>query len=320
MNTTPGIIAAVLATVLTSCFTGVEYTPKVTEKEVRHAKVTKRPETHYLDDVTAEPFAQWQKGKRFTATDDRVIRLMGASGIGISSLSGETLEYLGAQEVLSITSQPVAELTFSTPQGEVAYRTDISLDSLRRRSTFEIPFLTDEARLQKLAAKLVGNTYYITTPLWCNSEGVRVRGLKFVPVRVRAVTAGSGVYPVWLLLNYEVPQNAPAGDRDFKPGTTVEFKLPMSYDMTTGVARTFADQFSLSDPRLNYPRITDSNWQRIERSRVGSGMTRDECRLALGGPARVERVPGATTIYERWTYENGALLIFADGILSSYRN
>lgn len=305
---------------MTSCFTGVEYTPKVTEKEVRHANVVERPESHYLDDVTPEPFAQWQKGKRFTATDDRVIRLMGASGVGISSLAGETVEYLGASEVMSITSQPVAELTFSTPQGQVTYRTDISLDSLRRRSTFEIPFLTDDARLRKLAEKLKGNTYYITTPLWCNSEGVRVRGLKYVPVRVTGVTAGEGVYPVWLLLSYEVPLDAPADDRIFKPGATVTFKLPLSYDMTTGVARTFADQFSLKDPRLNYPRITDSNWQRIERGRVGSGMTRDECRLALGSPARVERVPGATTIYERWTYENGASLIFADGILSSYRN
>lgn len=310
----PRVATLMLPILLAGCFTGVESTPKISEGEVRKAHVATRPETSYLDDVKAEPFASWKPGKEFVCTDDRVMRIFGASANRMSSLAGSTISYAGAGEVTAFTGEPVAELRFSTPQGEVVYRTDISLDSLMRRESFEMPFLSEKSRLDGLRAKMKGKKYYVTTPIWQDASGDRIRGVKYVEVEVCDVLAGSGVYAATLQLQFVIP---PTAGKESRP---VTFYLPLSLDSGRGATRTFADQFSLSDPRKRYPRITDSNWELIIRGALAQGMTRDECRLSLGAPARVERRPGSTTLYERWTYEDGATLTFADGLLSSYRN
>lgn len=307
-------MVAVLPMVLGGCFTGVESTPKITEGDVRKAHVGTKPETNYLDDVKAEPFAAWKPGKEFVCTDERVMRIFGASANRMSSLAGSTIRYAGAEEVRSFTGEPVVELRFSTPQGEVVYRTDISLDSIMRREAYEMPFISEQSRLDALKAKMKGHKYYVTTPIWHDAAGNRIRGVKYVSVEVTDVLAGSGVYPATLQLEFVIP--ATAG----KESRPVTFYLPLSFETGRSATRTFADQFSLSDPRKRYPRITDSNWALIIRGALAQGMTRDECRLSLGSPSRVERRPGSTTLYERWTYEDGATLTFADGLLSSYRN
>lgn len=54
-------------------------------------------------------------------------------------------------------------------------------------------------------------------------------------------------------------------------------------------------------------------------NRVRYGMTLDECRLALGAPAKVRRRTDHSTLYEVWSYENGIYLMFHDGVLKEYR-
>jgi hypothetical protein len=77
--------------------------------------------------------------------------------------------------------------------------------------------------------------------------------------------------------------------------------------------------FSFDNPRKNFPLVTDENWSKIMHGRVAVDMTRDECRLALGSPSRIDRYQGTTAYGERWSYENGVYLIFFDGVLSSFR-
>ncbi len=85
-------------------------------------------------------------------------------------------------------------------------------------------------------------------------------------------------------------------------------------------SRDFASLFYFENPRNRYPNITDETWANIIRGKVALYMTREECRLALGSPATVDRRPGISTMRELWTYENGIYLIFDDGILQSFRN
>lgn len=93
--------------------------------------------------------------------------------------------------------------------------------------------------------------------------------------------------------------------------------------MTTGTdrssTRNFATLFSLTDPRLRYPAITDENWEAITYSRVRPYMTRDEARMAVGSPNEIDRGRNYSAAYERWIYPNGAYLIFEDGLLKSFR-
>ncbi len=305
-----GIMVVMTMMPLTSCFTGVESTPKITESDVRRAHVTDRPETHYLEGIAPEPFGSWQRGKQFVCTDNRVMRIFGPEADGMKPLGGQTIEYYGSRDVMSITGNNVAELIFTAPEGQVVYRTDVSTDSLRRRGEIEVPFMTELSLINNLRDKLKGNSYYVTTSLWQDERGNRTGGRKYVKVSIADVMAGYGVYPVKLKLETEADGKNMAKT----------FYLPLTFDTSTGATSTFDKQISLTDPRARYPKISDRNWELITRGTVASGMTRDECRLALGSPAKVERVPGRDTIYERWTYENGVTLTFSDGLLSSYRS
>lgn len=55
------------------------------------------------------------------------------------------------------------------------------------------------------------------------------------------------------------------------------------------------------------------------RGQVAEGMTKEECTLSLGAPQSVDRVPTHGGLLERWVYDNGVYLVFADGILERFR-
>lgn len=93
----------------------------------------------------------------------------------------------------------------------------------------------------------------------------------------------------------------------------------MSTGGVGGTSRTFHTLFAFTDPHLRFPAITPENWELIKNSRVTSGMTRDECRLALGAPNEVDRRPSSMGLVEVWGYNSGKYLMFQDGILTSYR-
>ena len=93
----------------------------------------------------------------------------------------------------------------------------------------------------------------------------------------------------------------------------------LTYGSSRAATRNFDRLFSFSDPRTNYPQISDHTWQLITRSQVAVGMTRDECRLALGAPSSINRGATRAAQLERWLYDDGIYLIFEDGILTRYR-
>ena len=75
----------------------------------------------------------------------------------------------------------------------------------------------------------------------------------------------------------------------------------------------------MNDPHLLYPTITDKNWELITLSRVVEGMTKEECRLALGSPKRINQNPDQSGMREYWYYDGGSYLYFVDGLLSQFR-
>ena len=48
-------------------------------------------------------------------------------------------------------------------------------------------------------------------------------------------------------------------------------------------------------------------------------MTREECRLALGAPTTLRRIPTYGGMRENWQYSDGVYLYFDDGYLTQYR-
>lgn len=309
-------ICAFLAPVtFQSCFTGIESTPKISESDLRRESRASRPEVTYLDGITGEPPSLWHAGKFWTVTDPRSERVFGIN------LDGSEISFTGISEVVSITGSPEAIISFDSPAGRVSYRTDISADSLMRRRDFAIPYAVENSVVDAVRSRLAGNRYYITTSLWNDASGNSVRGLKYIPVEVVDVSAGRGVYPLRLSLSYEVPvagvKSAPG---HVKPGDSTHryFNLAMAAPGSVGGAtHAFPDFFSLTDPRKRYPKIEDKAWANIIAGRVGEGMTRDECRLALGSPANISRHAGYSELREIWTYDEGIRLVFIDGLLTS---
>ncbi|MDE6556471.1 MAG: hypothetical protein K2K55_05850, partial [Duncaniella sp.] len=145
---------------------------------------------------------------------------------------------------------------------------------------------------------------YILSSLWRDDEDQPVEGRKFVAVKIDSVSYGSTFYPLKVA---------------FTDDRGVSARVFLYPGAQTSTPRTFAGLFSFTDPRTRYPDISPENWALIIESRITAGMTPDECRLALGAPKEIDRVPTPALLREVWVYENGIYLLFEDGLLKAFR-
>lgn len=291
---------------LTACFTGVESTPKITDKEVKRQLTETTLEDTYIDDIPV--FGQstdYYPGKELFVTDPKIKLILGASADKANIVAGDTLLFSHFSDAATIDGQNVTDIVLTDKNGkEFFYRTSINPDAINKGHAIDIPFTIDIDLVNAVGKKLCGQTYYIVTRARYDLSDNLFYGRRFVPVTIRSVDPGNSVYPIRLTLS----------ENDGK-----HFRLYMSAQSSGYMPRKFATLFSLSDPRLSYPTILPQTWENITNGKVAVGMTRDECRLALGAADNIDRQPTYSILREVWTYKNGIYLIFADGILESYR-
>lgn len=300
-------VAAGLLALATSCFTGIESTPRITDKDVTRRNVTVTDEDRYLADVVPQPLADWQPGKQFFVTDAKISLALEPGGV--APQAGTVMRYLNSRAVASLTGGDDTELVFADPAGgEAVYRINASPAELAERRVVAVPFTIEMSMVDSVGSRLVGRELYVRTSLWYDLAGNALTGLKYVPVKIIAVEPGNLVYPVRVVFTVDKYSDCPQSAAVY-----------MSVGDAIHSARNFPSLFSFDDPRQRYPLISDENWQRIIHGRVAVDMTREECRLALGSPSHIDRYQGTSAYGERWVYENGVYLIFFDGILSSYR-
>lgn len=295
-------LSAFLPTLLlTSClFTGIESTPRITESDVkRQDAATTTEEERFFDGIATEPIAEWAAGKRFVVTSDRINLITRTSGVRLAA--GDTIAFSRLTSVTGITGNAALDVELTTSRGDtIVYRANDAAAS-------EMPFVADLDVVAAARERLLGRRLYIITSLWRDSADTPVKGRKFVPVKITAVEAGTADYPV------RVDFIETDGDT---PAKGSAFITPRS---DSRGSRTFAAQFMLRNPREMYPAVNPDHWAAISDGKVARGMTRLECRLALGAPADLDRLPGYSAMHERWVYDNGISLIFEDGILVDYR-
>jgi hypothetical protein len=300
------VVVALLALVLTGCFTGVESTPKITADDVKREQIIVTAEQLYMDSVKPERFARWKPGKQFYVTDNKINLIFGATAKSDCALMGETIVYRDCRATTSVTGEEVVDLVFVDNQGhEYMYRVGMSVKEMLERENVEVPFTIELSVISDAKKKLQGNTYYILTSMWYDFNDEISHGRKFVPVKITDVKPGNHIYPLRLVCE---------DDRG------VEFQLFMSLGGGKKSPRCFSALFSFTDPHLKYPMITDEAWQNIINGKVALDMTRDESRLSLGTPKEIDRRPGYSGVREMWIYENGVFLIFEDGLLREFRN
>ncbi len=306
----PAIIsAAFLAALFNSCFTGIESTPRISTGDVRKRDAANlTPEQIYLSDITPERPADWMPGKRFFVTDDKISIIFMPGDADCDSLNGHDLIFQRIDEVPAVTGDDATIIVFTTPgrNGNLQYRINTPPTEIARRNKLEIPFTVERSIVNRVDSTMKSKTFYISTPKWFSATDDKAfTGKRHVPVTVTHVEPGTYIYPLRV---YFLPEN---GDS--------EYWIPMTFGEDRAATRNFNTVFNFEDPRKRYPQITDETWQLIMNSRVTTGMTRDECRLALGAPNSLRTIPVINAIVEQWSYDDGLYLIFEDGILTRFR-
>lgn len=306
---TVATLCTALAISLGGCFTGIESTPRITAGDVRKHNASAAPATtdSLLAAALPQPPAMWQRGKGWYVTDNRISRLFADAHGAADSLAGSILRLDAIRAATSLTGYTVTDISFVTGSGATLhYRIDTPPARLLAGQGIGIPFTVEASVVSAADSLLRGRRLYITTPAWLDTGGHGRRGLRHVPVQVLGVRPGDSVYPLAVL---------------FRPGTA-DSDTAMVLVNAPGdraATRPCDRMFSAVNPRLRWPHITDATWQLITRSQVAAGMTPDECRLALGAPAHIDKYPTHAGMAERWTYGDGVYLLFDDGLLSSFR-
>lgn len=303
-----GAVTAILSMAVTGCFTGIESTPKITADNVKESGVVFTKEQAFATQIISEPTSEWKPGKMWLVSDPKISLTFTSASDASSPLAGDTLRYAGWRQTPTLTGEDAVELVLTGKDGRYFFhRTGIKTDEWLNKNSYSIPFTVELSAVELADSLMRGKTYYISSPRWIDSDGRDIYGQRHVAVKVTGVEAGNHLYP--LMVSFV---------QEGKSADKVNY-IPMTYGNETSATRNFDRIFSFSDPRKQYPNISDATWQKIINSQIAEGMTRDECRLALGAPASVDRAATAGAQLERWSYENGIYLLFEDGILTKFR-
>lgn len=297
------VLAGLLIAIsLQSCFTGIENTGRISEKDVAKVKAdVKSKEEVYLDSVKQEGFLSWKEGKRFYVADNNVRLILTPS---VDSLRGAILKYAGYATRRQIDNSEEVVLRFVRENREFRYDTGKTKEELSLTPPeYLVPFLVDLDFVESVGRKLVGLKLFLKTSQWKRADGSAEIGLRYMPVTILSVGPGDAVYPFYV--SFE------CGER--KSGVFMSSQTSSVKNMT------FGKLFSFTDIREEYKSISDVNWELITHGKVAPGMTKSECSLSLGAPLSVGRTPTYGGLYERWQYMNGVYLIFENGLLINYR-
>ena len=293
---------------LEGCFTGVESTKAITQKDVERAYSGNAGKTTQAIEIKLDTFPDWNMGKRFFVTDNNIRYIFSPSpqfNADTITLEGKEISYDGYTIGISIDGRPVVNLHFKYGTTGLQYNTNRTMDDITRRhsSRLEVPFLVDLDEVERLKDVLRGKSLYIKTSIWYDSNGEMTWGRKYVKVNITDVLPGDKVFPFRIEFN--------------DAGRTAY--VFMSY-RDNYLQRSFDNLFSDTDLRQLYPAISDENWQRIINGQIATYMTKEECRLSIGPPDNLERIPTYNGVREYWYYSNGTYLIFdEEGLLTTFR-
>ncbi len=261
-----------------------------------------------MSDLLPQPPAKWLPGKLFYVTAPKIsIIFTSQSSHDKDNLVGTNIAFQRMHPIRSVTGEDVTEFEFVSPSGgHLFYRDNTPYEVIAERQYIDIPFTIEQDLVQQARQRLAGNHYYIISPLWYLADGSKsVNGLRYIAVQVVDVMPGNDTFPLRVI---------------FKPeDSSANFSVYMSVGKMRTSTRNFDTLFAFENPHKRYPDITDANWELIKHSRVAEGMTRDECRLALGAPQTIGQRPARAGMVEYWSYSDGVYLLFEDGYLTFYR-
>ena len=294
--------------ILSACFTGIESTPKITQKEVKKQNVSETPEQNFLSGVLPLPPATWSPGKRFFISDNRVGRTAWKIEplSEIDSLYGYQAVLLSVDSIKDLTGAGEIQLSFRIPErnASMIFRTGLNPQQWTDAKNYTIPHFIDMDLVNSVKDRLINNSFYILPARRLGLNGNDTIGTRYQQVNILNVLPATESTPFRVFFTDEEGH--------------YNSVLMTVGDLTTS-RRNFETIFSLENPRLKYKQIDDSTWNLICHGKVREGMSREECKLALGAPDSFIQIPSSGGLVERWSFANGSFLVFEDGILSRFR-
>ena len=299
-----GAIFLLMALMLTSCFTGIEGTKKITLSKTDLTRLEPEPEEKVLENVVSEKLGVWRTGKKFFITDDKIMYVVQGNS-PTPPAYGTILTFEGTERKVTPSGVENTYIVFETEGAELKYQIRKPLEEARENFiSVQLPMLIDMDMVDKASTTLSGNSYWIKTGLWYDESEAYKSGKKFSKIKVSSVEPGNTTFPLRV---------------NFTDENGEEAHVLINFGNSGNESRSFAHLFSLKDIRQRYPGITDEIWALIQQSQVRNGMTKEECKLALGNPSDVNQGHDYSRTLEMWQYPDGAYLQFADGILVNFR-
>lgn len=307
------MLMAVTATAmisLSSCFTGVEGTKKITLSKDDKKALRPSPEDEFFRPVSGLPLSGWEIGRPFIAADNKTLLIFEQQGLPLDpnevNISGKTLKYSGSESRPAPDGSKTTVLIFTDGDNNYRYNTGKNVATAPEEvKSDQIPMMIDLAMIESSRKLLIGKQLWTRSPLWYDENGNRIKGYKFVPVTIDAVEPGTLVFPVKVR---------------FIAGDGSKAWAFMNFGNSGTESRAFANLFYLSDFRKNFPAITDEVWKLICEGNITGGMTKLECKLSLGNPSEVDAGHDYSQTLDLWHYPDGTVLWFEDGLLTRFRH
>ena len=287
---------------LSSCFTGIEGTKKITLSKSDLKAVEPTAEEKFLASVTPSLYTDWIPGKRFFVADSRAsVMLERRGGVAADSLRrGDILLFRESGTVTAPDGREMTSLIFEKDSVAYQFAPFDRQPGMAIKST-DIPALIDLDMVERVARLMRGRKLWTRSQAWTDSAGRRIPGRKFTEVTVTDVAPGSMVFPLAV---------------DFVDDAGVEARYMMNFGNSGKESRSFANLFALSDPRHSHGGISDHVWANVQRGEVEIGMTKEECRLSKGNPSEVNTGRNYSHALLLWSYPDATVLYFEDDILT----
>ncbi len=308
-NCFPGIIIIISGFIMSSCFTGIESTKKITISRDDRKLLKPTAEEQFMDSVKSYPLSDWKNNKEFYVADNKGALiyecLSDLTLRGKSPLRGDTLYFDSVKTSLKPDGTESCIIFLRNNDNLFSYNTNLPpARALAEIGSDALPILIDIDMVNSSRELLKGKRLWTRTPLSYDSKGSRKTGKKYIEVKVNEVSVGDMVFPLTLQVE----------DMDGNVSNIL-----MNTGVTGNESRSFPNLFYLSDIKNKYPHISEENWNLIQEGKVRNGMTKEECRLSLGSPADVSVGHDYSQTLDLWKYNNGIVLYFEDGLLVNFR-
>jgi hypothetical protein len=150
---------------------------------------------------------------------------------------------------------------------------------------------------EALKTKYVGQPVYPKTDITATQNGVQRQLRRYSQYTISAAQLGNGTKATFTLRGID--------------GGVYDVAVDTRYNIVIKNTDYVNDLFGFDNLRKRYPYITEEHWELLSRGEVAKGMTKDECRLAMG-PA--VQIVSNTNNYETWYYA-GRTLDFEGNVL-----